>query len=153
MHHCSVRRADDERGLGRTYWENLSEHSDAFSATVGLQGGHRNILRIRESSSADAHYAEAAAQAVNRCLRESHLTIEDIDAIAAAPARAGFRTALADRLGMAAEGITVGDDEGMHTAALASAFDRANTALGQGGLILLVAAGAGITAGAALYRR
>lgn len=144
--------SDDPRGLERTYWKNLWEHSDAFSATVGQQDGHRNVLRLHESPSVDAHYAEAAAQAISRCLSESHLTIEDIDAIAAAPARPGFRAALADRLGMATEGITVADDEGMHTAALASAFHRASETVGERGLILLVAAGAGVTAGAALYR-
>jgi len=144
--------SDDARGLGRTYWENLSEHADSFSATVGLHGGHRNILRLSRTPSTDDHYAEAAALAVSRCLRESNVTIEEIDAVAAAPARPGFRTALADRLGISTEGVTVGDDQGMHTAALASAFDRASAAVGAGGLILLVAAGAGITAGAALYR-
>jgi 3-oxoacyl-[acyl-carrier-protein] synthase III len=144
--------SDDGRGLGRTHWENLPEHSDTFSATVGLQGGHRNVLRVHESSSADTHYAEAAALAISRCLSESHLTLEDIDAIAAAPARDGFRAALADRLGVATEGITVGDDEGMHTAALTSAFALASKSVGEPGLILLVAVGAGITAGAALYR-
>jgi 3-oxoacyl-[acyl-carrier-protein] synthase III len=142
---------DDGRGLGRTYWKNVPEHADAFAATIGLQGGHRNVLRIHESSSADAQYAEAAALAVNRCLSESHLTIEDIDAIAAAPAKPGFRAALAKHLGVATDGITVGD-EGMHTAALASAFDSASKSVGERGLILLVAVGAGITAGAALYR-
>lgn len=144
--------ADDKRGLGPTYWTNLSEHSDAFSATVGLQGGHRNVLRLHQTPSTDAHYAEAAARAVSRCLSESNLTIEDINAVAAAPARPGFRAALAAHLGIATEGVTVGDDERMHTAALASAFDRASTAVGEGGLIVLVAAGAGINAGAALYR-
>lgn len=144
--------SDDSRGLGKTYWENLSEPTDSFTATVGLLGGHRNILRIHQTPSADAHYAEAATLAVSRCLRESHLTIEDIDNIAAAPARPGFRAALADRLGVSPESITVGDDEGMHTAALASAFHRASETVGGTGLILLVAAGAGVTAGAALYR-
>lgn len=144
--------SDDRRGLGKTYWENLSESSDSFSATVGLLDGHRNILRIHQTPSADAHYAEAAALAVSRCLRESHLTIEDIDAIAAAPARPGFQDALAKHLGVASEDIAIGDNEGMHTAALASAFHRASETAGERGLILLVAAGAGITAGAALYR-
>ncbi|AEV70667.1 3-oxoacyl-(acyl-carrier-protein) synthase III [Mycolicibacterium rhodesiae NBB3] len=143
---------DEGRGLGEMCWANLSEHSDSFSATVGLRGGRRNILRLQQSPGIDEHYADAAASAVSRCLRESNLTIDDIDAVAAAPARPGFRAALADRLGIPTDRVTVGDDEGMHTAALASAFDRVSTAVDEGGLVLLVAAGAGITAGAALYR-
>ncbi len=144
--------SDDQRGLGKTYWENLPQHSDCFSATVGLLNGHRNVLRIHETPEADSHYAEVAALAVSRCLRESHVTIEDIDIVAAAPARPGFRTALAGLLGVRPESITLGEDEGMHTAALASAFDRARETVGGRGLILLIAAGAGVTAGAALYR-
>lgn len=147
---CS--RATDERGLGRTYWKNLPDHSDAFSATVGRQNGHRNMLRFQEASAVDALYAEAAALAVSQCLHESHLTIDDVDAIAAAPARPGFHAALAEQLGVDGEAITVGDDAGMHTAALASAFDRAAKSVGETGLMLIVGAGAGITAGAALYR-
>ena len=144
--------SDEPRGLGKTYWENLPQHSDAFSATVGLLNGHRNVLRVHETPSAETHYAEAAALAVSRCLRESHLTIEDIDGIAAAPARPGFQAALADHLGVPRESITIGEDEGMHTAALASAFDRTSETVDGQGLILLVAVGAGVTAGAALYR-
>src|SRR5690606_4989244 len=41
---CS--RTTHGRGLGRTYWKTLPEHSDAFCATVGMQNGHRNMLRF-----------------------------------------------------------------------------------------------------------
>jgi 3-oxoacyl-[acyl-carrier-protein] synthase-3 len=143
---------DDPRGLGPTYWNNVPEHSDSFSATVGSLGGHRNMLRFHETAAVDANYAEAAALAVGRCLSESHLAIADVDAIAAAPARPDFRARLAEQLGVAPEDITVADDVGMHTAALASAVHRAGNSIGGRGTILLVAAGAGVTAGAALYR-
>ncbi|MCV7300800.1 3-oxoacyl-ACP synthase [Mycobacterium barrassiae] len=147
---CS--RTTHGRGLGRTYWKNLPEHSDVFSATVGMQNGHRNMLRFQETASVDAHYAKAAALAIGECLHESGLTIDDVDAIAAAPARPGFQAALAKQLGVDAGAITVGADAGMHTAALASAFDRAAKSIGETGVMLVVAAGAGVTAGAALYR-
>ncbi len=144
-------RTEDERGLGRTYWENLPDHSDAFCATVGMVD-HRNILRFAVSPDADEHFADAAARAVSRCLREADLRLEDVGAIVAAPARHGFRAALAAKLGVPQERITVGDDDQMHTTALASALNRVTKAASDGEVVLLVAAGAGVTAGAALYR-
>lgn len=143
--------SDDDRGLGRTYWQNLLDQGESLSATVGL-ADHRNVLRFRESSSVDQKFADAASQAVDRCLRDSSLTIDDVDAIVASPPRPQYRAALAVQLGVPSERITVADDGKMHTAALASAFNKAATAVGAPGLILIVAAGAGVTAGAALYR-
>lgn len=67
-------------------------------------------------------------------------------------ARRGFRSALAAHLGMPADPIVVADDEKTHTAALAAALDRALNHLPIGAGVMLVAAAAGITAGAALYR-
>jgi 3-oxoacyl-[acyl-carrier-protein] synthase-3 len=143
--------SDDDRGLGRTYWQNLPDGGDCLCATVGLVD-HRNVLRFHESSSVDQQFADAAALAVDRCLRDSNLTIDDVDAIVATPPRPRYRAALAAQLGVPAERITVADDETMHTASLASAFNVAATAVGAPGLILIVASGAGVTAGAALYR-
>jgi 3-oxoacyl-[acyl-carrier-protein] synthase-3 len=51
------------------------------------------------------------------------------------------------------EQIIVADDANIHTASLAAAFDRGVSRSRPGGRIVLVAAGAGITAGAALYRQ
>jgi 3-oxoacyl-[acyl-carrier-protein] synthase-3 len=48
--------------------------------------------------------------------------------------------------------IVVAEDENAHTASLAAAFDRAGHRIRPGGRVLLVAAGAGISAGAAIYR-
>ena len=72
--------------------------------------------------------------------------------IVAAPASGRYRAALATHLGVPEDQIVVADDEGMHTASLAAALDRAADLIQPGGRILLIAAGAGITAGAALYR-
>jgi 3-oxoacyl-[acyl-carrier-protein] synthase-3 len=49
--------------------------------------------------------------------------------------------------------ISIADDQRMHTAALAAAFEREVEKLPAGAQVLFVAAGAGVTAGAALYRR
>ena len=73
--------------------------------------------------------------------------------IVASPARQGYRAALAAKLAIPVERITVADDESMHTASLVSALSVAAEELSPGARILIVAAGAGVTAGAALYRQ
>ena len=144
-------RSDDDRGLGRTYWTTLPNTRETFSATVGLVD-HRNVLRFDVSAGADDTFAEAAARAVDRCLTASSLRIEDVDAIVAAPAAPGYRAALAAKLGVSPERITVADDERTHTVSLASAFANASRDARAGARLLIVAAGAGVTAGAAMYR-
>jgi 3-oxoacyl-[acyl-carrier-protein] synthase-3 len=140
----------DERGLGTVFWETSPDAADSFSATIGMVD-HRNVLRVRRSGVADARYAQTAARAVERCLTDADLTIDDVSAIVAAPPTHEFRCALAAELSVPVERIRVADDERMHTAALPSAISGAMAA-GNGSRLLLVGAGAGITAGAALYR-
>jgi hypothetical protein len=57
------------------------------------------------------------------CLREAALGLSDVDMIVAAPARRGYRAALASHPGVPVERITVADDERMHTG-LARAVSR-----------------------------
>jgi 3-oxoacyl-[acyl-carrier-protein] synthase-3 len=142
---------DDEGGLDRTYWMNRPADRDSFNATIGLVD-HRNVLRFNESSSVDEELADAADQAVNRCLRETSAKMTDFDAVVVAPAGARYHGALATKLGVPTEQVIVADDERMHTASLASAMNDAIKALPSGAQILLVAAGAGIVAEAARYR-
>lgn len=142
---------DGDCGLGRIHWINVPDDGESFNATVGLVDG-RNVLRFSESDSKDEKFAAAAAQAIEVCLHESTLRLDEIDAIVAAPAQGAYRAALAGRLGVAVADITVAEDEGMHTASLAAAFDLAAGRTRRGGRVLLVAAGAGITAGAGIYR-
>src|SRR5208283_2793742 len=98
-------------------------------------------------------FAAAAAEAARTCLDAHSVPLSGVDMIVAAPARPGFRAALSDRLGIPVDQISVADDERMHTAALAAAFGRQAAKLQAGAQILFVAAGAGVTAGAALYRQ
>ncbi|MCV7348298.1 3-oxoacyl-[acyl-carrier-protein] synthase III C-terminal domain-containing protein [Mycolicibacterium rhodesiae] len=144
-------RTDDTAGIQQVHWASIPDGGDSFSATVGLVD-HRNVLRFRRSTSRDERFAVAAADAAARCLRASERTIADVDAIVAAPAWPGYRAALATLLGVPPERIIVADDDAMHTASLAAALDRATHSLDGGSLAILIAAGAGITAGAALYR-
>lgn len=142
---------DDDYGLERIHWVNFPDEGETFNATVGLVDG-RNVLRFAASDTVDERFAAAAIQAIDECLRESELRLDDIDAIVAAPARPQYRANLASRLGVPVERIIVCEDQSAHTASVAAAFDLAAHRLQQGDRVLLVAAGAGITAGAALYR-
>ncbi|MBB3752725.1 3-oxoacyl-[acyl-carrier-protein] synthase-3 [Mycolicibacterium sp. BK634] len=142
---------DGDGGLDHVQWTNTPDDGETFSATVGLVD-HDNVLRFRESPARDERFATAAAEAATRCLQASALSIDDIDAIVAAPARPSFRLSLADNLGVPPDRVVVARDENMHTASLAAAFAQASGQLHEGTTALLVAAGAGITAGAALYR-
>jgi 3-oxoacyl-[acyl-carrier-protein] synthase III len=143
---------DDDFGLEHIHWTNIPDGGEDFSATVGLIDG-TNVLRFDQSATADQRFAHAAAEAVDRCLDEASLTLSDIDAIVAAPARGSYRAALAARLGVPEAKIIAAKDEAMHTASLAAALDRAIDQLPLGGRILIISAGAGITAGAAIYRQ
>ena len=141
---------DDDYGLGRVSWVNEPDDGENFQATVGSEDA-RNVLRFRESPALDERLATTAAQAVRNCLLDSALTLSDIDVIVAAPARHGYRAALATQLDVAPERIVVAEDEKMHTASLAAALKQALNHPPTGARVMVVAAGAGITAGAALY--
>jgi 3-oxoacyl-[acyl-carrier-protein] synthase-3 len=141
------RWSDDEYGLGRVHWVTHRD-TGTFCATVGLSD-HRNVLRFQQSESMDHQFAQAAAEAADGCLRESGLSLADVDVIVAAPARPGYRAELAALLDVPEERVIVAGDERLHTAALVAAL---GDGLAPGARALIVAAGAGVTAGAVLYR-
>jgi 3-oxoacyl-[acyl-carrier-protein] synthase III len=146
---------DDDYGLSRVSWVNAHDAADpaeTFSATVGFADS-RNVLRVNQSAAMDEQFAAAAAEAACACLDAHSVHLSDIDLVVAAPARPGYRAALSSRLGVQVDRIAVADDERMHTAALAAAIDGQVERLPAGTQVLFVAAGAGITAGAALYRQ
>jgi len=145
--------SDDDCGLSPVSWSHPEgAGEDAFSATVGLADA-RNVLRFSESEEMNEQFAAAAADAARACLVAHSLRLDDIDVIVAAPARQGFRAALGRRLGVPADRVGVAGDQRMHTAALAAAFEREAERFTAGARVLIVAAGAGVTAGAALYRQ
>lgn len=145
---CTWRDADV--GLRKVHWTSAPA-TESSTATVGLVDG-RNLLTFDQSDEIDELFAEAASRVADKCFRESGLTLSDIDVVVAAPAHRGYRAALAERLGLHAGAIVVAEDEEMHTASLAAALQKAIEVIPQGGLILLVAAAAGITAGATIYQ-
>jgi|GEM_PF-195989 len=149
------RWTDEDYGLSPVSWVNAEEstgRAQAFTATVGFADS-RNVLRFDQSGDMDERFAAAAAAAVCACLESQSARLADVDVIVAAPAAHGYRTALSARLGVPNEEITVADDQHMHTAALAAAFERKAEPQTVGTQVLFVVAGAGPTAGAALYRR
>jgi 3-oxoacyl-[acyl-carrier-protein] synthase-3 len=149
------RWTDDDSGLSRVSWVNANDaaHDDeAFSATVGFADAH-NVLRFNQSAAMDEEFAAAAAEAVRACLDAQSVRLDEVDLIVAAPARPGFRAALGNLLGAPVEKICIAGDHHMHTAALAAALEPEVDRLSAGARILFVAAGAGVTAGAALYRQ
>jgi 3-oxoacyl-[acyl-carrier-protein] synthase-3 len=142
---------DDDHGLGPVHWVSDPDDGESFRATIGSEDA-RNVLHIHESPELDRRLAIVAVRAALRCLDESSVALADIDAVIASPARRGFRNALAAHLDMPVDRIVVADDEKTHTASLVASLDRALNHLPIGARVMLVAAGAGITAGAALYR-
>ena len=100
-----------------------------------------------------SEFAAAAAEAVRACLDEHSVRLSDIDMIVAAPARPGYRAALSSRLGVAVDrsaSLTI-------SACIPPRWRRRSSGrlsgLPAGAQVLFVAAGAGVTAGAALYRQ
>ncbi|MDR3658603.1 MAG: 3-oxoacyl-ACP synthase [Mycobacterium sp.] len=144
--------SDDDYGLSWVSWVNSPDDSGTFSATVGFADA-RNVLRFHESADMDEQFAAVAAQAAHECLEAHSVGLPDVDVIVAAPARPGFRSALSHRLAISVDRITIAGDQRMHTAALAAAFEGQAERLPAGTQVLFVAAGSGITAGAALYRQ
>ncbi|MHA7652405.1 3-oxoacyl-[acyl-carrier-protein] synthase III C-terminal domain-containing protein [Mycobacterium sp. ML4] len=146
---------DENYGLSGVSWANAGDalHDlETSSATVGFADG-RNVLRFRQSADADDKFAAVAAEAVRACLTLNGVSLSDVDVIVAAPARRDYREALSGLLGVPAEKVCVADDHRMHTAALAAAYQQYAAGLKPGERILFVAAGAGVVAGAALYRK
>lgn len=141
----------DGDGLGHFHWTNCADDGENFRATVGF-GDARNVLRFSQSATKEEQFANIGAEAARGCLAKSSLALADVDAIIAAPAGHGYGVALATALGVPVEKVTVAD-EGIHTAALVAALHKGADHLPPGSRILLIAAGAGVTAGAALYRR
>jgi 3-oxoacyl-[acyl-carrier-protein] synthase III len=141
--------SDDNHGLGPVHWVSAAENAEMFRATVEFNGS-RNILRVHQAAVMDLELATAGARAARRCLDEADVDLSDVAVIAAAPANARYRAELAVQLGVPVERISVAADDGMHTASLVAALTDESEMISPG-RTLLIAAGAGVVAGAALY--
>ena len=146
---CKWSNQDD--GLGPIHWVNEPDDGETFRASIDFDM-FRNVLRFRRATAIAAELAAASAQAVRRCLDDVALDLSDIPVIIAAPPDHHYRAELAARLAVPVERIAVAPDQRMHTASLIAALDGETQKMPAGTPVLLVAAGAGIVAGAALYR-
>lgn len=138
-------------GLGPVCWAENPDDGANLKATIDFDHFH-NVLRFQKSAALAGELAAAAAQAACRCLDDAALRLSDVDRIIAAPAEHHFQAELAARLGITADRIEVCRDERMHTASLVAAMEGGDLDSPTGARVLLIAAGAGIVAGAALYQ-
>lgn len=145
------RWSDQDDGLGPVHWVSDPDDGENCRASIDFDM-FRNVLRFRESAALPGKLAAAGAKAAWRCLDDAGLDLSDVSVIIAAPPDHRYRADLAARLGVSAEQIAVASDEHMHTASLVAALKRETESLPAGTPVLLLAAGAGIVAGAALYR-
>jgi 3-oxoacyl-[acyl-carrier-protein] synthase-3 len=144
---------DGDAGLGPIRWANFPDGGESLRSTVTYEDG-RNRLHVFAPDHADESLAVAAAKVVHECLDSASTSLAAVDLIVAAPARATFTASLALHLGVPLDRVAVARNERIHTAALIAALHEATVdgRLRPGSIALLVAAGAGVTAGAAVYR-
>ena len=142
---------DDEYGVGPFTWANFPDNGESLRATVGLHH-RRNVLNIAASESMDQQFAAAAGKVADECIGRSAIDITDVDLIVVAPAHAEFRAALASHLGVDESRVVAAEDQHIHTAALIVGLGDGIGSAPAPRTILLVVVGAGITAGAAIYR-
>jgi 3-oxoacyl-[acyl-carrier-protein] synthase-3 len=145
--------AADDSGFGSFRWVNFPDGGESFHSTVTYRDG-RDRLEIEASDHLDEVYAAAGSKVAFECLDSASTDLAAVDLVLAAPARPGFSAGLAARLNVPVERVAVAGDERIHTAALIAAIHGAtlDARLRPGSTVLVVAVGAGVTAGAALYR-
>jgi 3-oxoacyl-[acyl-carrier-protein] synthase-3 len=123
-------------------------------ATVAFDGG-RNRLMIAEAPGFAAAAGTWAGEVASKLLADHGLTPSDVDLVVANPLTREFLDALAAGLGVAPATLMARTQMGrVHTAALGVALEPIVTARRhEGTTMLLVSAGAGPIAGAALLRQ
>lgn len=145
---------ETDRGLVGFRWMNFDDRPARHDAVVLFEDG-RNHVRIHEDDAFLDEAAACAGKVAAELLAEHGVRAEDVAAIAAAPFDERFIDELRSHLGVEADRLIRPGSTRWHTAglvaALAAVHDRPPVPDGE--WILLVAAGAGISAGAALVRR
>jgi 3-oxoacyl-[acyl-carrier-protein] synthase-3 len=126
-----------------------ADSGDGLRATVGFADG-RNRLTISEETGFAAAAGSWAGEVADKLLADHGLHAGDVDVIVANPLTAAFLDALAERLGVdRARMAEPANGRAAHTAGLGMALAAADL---ERGTALLVSAGAGPVAGAALLR-
>lgn len=146
---------ETDRGVAGFRWMTDAGAPVRRDAVVRLEDG-RNHLVIREDEAFVTEAARCAAKVAGELLAEHGVRPDDVAAVAAAPFDVAFIDELASHLGVpAARIVRPGPAPRFHTAGLVAAIRdvAARPTVDGGEWILLVAAGAGISAGGALIRR
>jgi 3-oxoacyl-[acyl-carrier-protein] synthase-3 len=142
-------------GLVGFRWEHSPGDSDLLRARVGFERG-RNRLRVQSQAGFGDEAAAWAGKAATALLADHGVDPGEVDLVVASPLTAAFLGALPGHLGVASDRlVTVAGAERIHTAGLLVALHAADQRgrLAGARRVLLVAAGAGIVAGAALLVR
>jgi 3-oxoacyl-[acyl-carrier-protein] synthase-3 len=142
-------------GLVGFRWETAPEDGKLLRALVGFERG-RNRLRIEQDPGFGERAAVLVGKAAASLLADHELGPADVDLVVPSPLTAAFLQALPAHLGVAGDRlVTVPGAERVHTAALLVALAAADEQgrFGDARRVLLVSAGAGILAGAALLTR
>jgi 3-oxoacyl-[acyl-carrier-protein] synthase-3 len=152
---AAVCRWDDGAGgLSGFRWETAPD-GGRFRARVRFER-RRNLLRIEEDPGFGEQAAAWAGKAAARLLADHGIGPDDIDLVVPSPLTATFLEALPAHLGVAdSRLVAVPQAERIHTAALLVALAAAQEQgrLDEAHRVLLVSAGAGMVAGAALLMR
>jgi 3-oxoacyl-[acyl-carrier-protein] synthase-3 len=141
-------------GFGGFRWKTFPDFEDQYVADVHFDGS-RNVLEIREKAEFRAQAAGAAANIAQALLEEQHMAIGDVDKVVATPLSPDFVDRLAVALMIPPERIVRPLRNRAHTAAPLFALDSVlrDASARDVHTVLLVAAGAGVTVGSAIYRR
>jgi len=143
---------DGPGGLSGIRFASRPVDDGGMRAIVGFEGG-RNRLAIEEGPAFLPEAATLAAAVACECVEQRGLAVRDVDLVVASPLRQPFLDDLARLLGVPADRVVrVRGGAETHTAALGLALDAAqhSPAWAAARTVLLVSAGAGLLAGAAL---
>jgi 3-oxoacyl-[acyl-carrier-protein] synthase-3 len=152
-----IGHADGDTGFVRFASRTFPEHAELFEAKlVWDEARKRNVLEIAEAPELAATSATCAATVVRELLGGEGLDPGELDLVIASPYPRGFGPRVVHALGIPVDRLphvplalsgahTTGPIAALEAAIESGAFARAKH-------VLFVAAGAGITIGAALYR-
>ena len=150
---CSF--TDGPVGLAGMSWLVEEDGRDLFNVDVSLHRGH-NELRVHTKPEFLDRAAACAAKVTAELLGQHGLALGDVDLVVATPLSPEFLTAYGGFVGVDAERLVEVDNAAkVHTAGLLVGIDAAMTdgRWDAARTVLLVSAGAGITAGAALVKK
>lgn len=142
-----------DRGVVDVRWATFPDGGEMWKATVSTATGH-NRLRIDIDDAFYERAGVAAAKVAVETLDVTGVPVSEISVVLAAPAEVDFVRSFAEHSGIDIERVVTAAAPGWHTVAFVGALERGYTdsLLTDNGYALLVCAGAGLTAGTALYR-